>query len=314
VEQGDGASGHIFDIQGFSVHDGPGCRTLIFLAGCPLRCAWCANPEGQHCRPLLFYRRHLCACSSFPCIAACPLGAIEKTGDPPIMLHREHCRGCRDFACARECYREALTLSARLYTLDEVMAVIGRDSAYWGPGGGVTLGGGDPLSQGAFARNILCRCRERYIHTAIETSACFPFEEFLKTVTLADWLFIDVKHMESEAHREATGAGNVVILDNIRRLKRSGWPGRLVIRVPVVPGFNDSEEVIGAIARFVVSAGWGEMNLLPFHRMGESKYGQLGLTYKYAHVASPGEERMRSLQQAAETRGVTCYCGSRTPF
>jgi pyruvate formate lyase activating enzyme len=194
------------------------------------------------------------------------------------------------------------------------MAVIHRDSAYWGPGGGVTLGGGDPLAQPAFARNILRRCRDRYIHTAIETSACFPFEQFLETVTLADWLFIDVKHLSSDAHQEATGAGNEMILDNIRRLKESGWPGRLVIRVPVVPGFNDSPETIGAIARFAASAGWGEMNLLPFHRMGASKYGQLGLAYAYADVPPPGEELMRSLQQAAEAGGVTCYCGASTPF
>jgi pyruvate formate lyase activating enzyme len=308
--------GLIFDVQGFSVHDGPGCRTLIFFSGCPLRCTWCANPEGQQRMSLLLYRSSLCGCSDFSCIKGCPAGAIRKNPaqSPSLLIDRSRCRHCPSTPCVEHCFHEALRKSARLFGLDEIMALISRDRNYWGSGGGLTLGGGDPLMQPYFAQALLRECRKHFIHTALETSAHFPYEQFYETASLADWLFVDVKHGDSRMHMEWTGAGNELILDNISRLKSSAWKGRLIVRVPVVPGFNDREEVIRQISRTLCSCGVDEMNLLPFHRLGASKYEQLGMTYACAHLHAPPDEKMRSLKETACREGLSCYCGHETPF
>lgn len=308
--------GFIFDIQGHSVHDGPGGRTLLFMGGCSLRCEWCANPEGIVARPQLMYRDSRCSCRSLRCVSACPHGAIlpSQKGNPPVVINREHCASCKSYECVKNCYSEALSLCGRNYTVDALMKVVQRDRDYWGPEGGVTLGGGDPLFQMGFSSSLLQQCRAHFIHTAIETSACAPTESFLRFMADVDWAFIDIKHMDSARHRDKTGAGNEMILKNIRKLMASGWPGTLIIRTPVVPGYNDSTEHMSDMAAFLKSCRIGTVNLLPFHRLGESKYRQLGREYLFQDILTPPAEKMEELKEQFTRSHISCYIGYDTPF
>ncbi len=308
--------GLIFDIQGFSVHDGPGGRTLVFMSGCPLHCKWCANPEGQLLHRRLMYRPIQCHCSRFSCISCCPHGAIVKNEGsiPPLVFTRSLCERCESFNCTEGCYREALKVSGNWINISSLMQVLERDRKFWGSGGGVTFGGGEPLMQHHFVGEALRVCRDHQIHTALETSACCFFEILMEVMPHVDWAFMDLKHMDSLCHREATGIGNEEILRNISALASSGWKGRLIVRVPLITGFNDSEENLVATAEFLRSCGIGELNLLPFHRLGASKYEQLGLCYEYASLESPGPEHMKACSALIEQQGLRCYMGYETPF
>ncbi|MDQ7827139.1 MAG: glycyl-radical enzyme activating protein [Candidatus Eremiobacteraeota bacterium] len=308
--------GLIFDIQGHSVHDGPGCRTLIFMAGCPLRCEWCANPEGQYARPVLMYRPARCRRRPWSCVSACPREAItcRQNQEIPLSFNRALCDECRTYECITACFSEALVLSGAYYSLEKVMHIIRRDRDYWGEGGGITIGGGEPLKQPSFVTAVLESAGAAYIHTAIETSAMSPRETFHRVLAHAEWAFIDIKHMDPVKHREGTGADVEPILANISSLGNSSWSGRAVIRVPVIPGYNDTEENMRATGRFVRSAGLTEMNLLPFHRLGASKYTALGRACRYGSTESPADEHVDSLAKYIEDEGVTCYRGHDTPF
>ncbi|MGV8121582.1 MAG: glycyl-radical enzyme activating protein [Candidatus Xenobiia bacterium LiM19] len=310
----DTIEGLIFDIQGFSLHDGPGGRTLVFMSGCPLRCRWCANPEGQLLHRRLMYRSLHCRCSTFSCISCCPHGAIERGSSSPLVFDRALCERCETFSCVEGCYRDALKASGAWYTISSLMKELERDRRFWGAGGGVTFGGGDPVVQHRFVSEALKTCRSHYIHTALETSACCSFEILREVLLHVDWAFIDVKHMDSLRHCEATGLGNEEILRNISALASSGWKGRLIVRIPLITGFNDSEDNLAASAGFLRSCGIGEVNLLPFHRLGASKYEQLGLCYDYASLESPGSEHLKTCGALMEQQGLRCYLGYETPF
>jgi len=311
----DETRGLVFDIQGFSVHDGPGCRTLVFLSGCPLRCAWCSNPEGLLTKPRLLYRRSRCGCGVGRCAQACPRGAIGPAASGPgIEIARSRCAGCTDLACVRACYREALAVCGNWLTKDGLMRVLRRDRACWGQDGGVTLGGGDPLAQMGFSREILAACSAEGIHTAVETCAHAPTGEFLALMRHVRWAFIDLKHMDPARHVQGTGRDNCLILKNIRALLASGWPGTLMLRMPVIPGYNDDGENLARTAEFVKSAGLRELNALPFHRLGESKYGQLGAPWGLSGQASASAEVMAAVRQAFAAAGIECYVGHDTPF
>ena len=306
--------GLIFDIQGFSVHDGPGCRTLVFMSGCPLRCLWCANPEGMEKRERLLYRRSLCTCRSFRCRQACPSGAINAEPEGGVNIERELCKSCTDFACVKACFQEALALCGYWRSVEEVMQILRRDSCFWGEDGGVTLGGGDPLFQADFSQALLSACRSENMHTALETSACLAQDRFLSLMQYVDFAFIDIKHMDREKHISGTGVDNQAILDNISALGRSAWSGRLVIRFPLLPGYNDDWQNMCSTAEFVSGAGLTEIQVLPFHRLAESKYRQLGLKWDFSRLASPSLAQLLQVQEAFSRSGVRCYTGQDAPF
>jgi len=198
--------------------------------------------------------------------------------------------------------------------LQEVMRILERDRNYWGPKGGVTFSGGDPLSQPEFLLAALDACHENYIHTVIETSAHAEPRLVIDIAGRTDWLFVDLKHMDSDAHRRGTGVGNERILANLEALARLRNETRVVVRIPIVPGFNDSRENLRASARFLADLGLMEVNLLPFHRMAESKYIQLGLTYAYARTHPPTDAQMESHRALFSDAGLHCYVGAQTPF
>nr|WP_320132552.1 4-hydroxyphenylacetate decarboxylase activase [uncultured Holophaga sp.] len=311
------AQGHIFDIQSFSVHDGPGCRTSVFLTGCPLQCAWCANPESWILDRHLMVAENLCrsekGCRA--CRDACPAGSISFGGEGRLQVDRKTCLSCSSFACVSSCADGVLKQCVRDYSVDELVEVLRRDFNNWGPEGGVTFTGGDPLLQHAFLTEVLQRCQRLQIHTAIETSACVGRDIFLSVMPYVDFAFIDVKHMDSAQHRAGTGVPNELILSNIAALKASDWGGRLVLRQPVIGGYNDSEANARQVVAFMERLGLYEINLLKFHPLGKTKWAQLGKPYAYDDGrgdVAPGT--LEQLQQLYLEHNIACYLGEGTPF
>lgn len=308
----------IFDIQGFSVHDGPGSRTLVFFKGCPLQCYWCCNPESLSMHREIMYRRSKCdRCHGCIERKICPYDAISAaSADAYITIDRSKCLHCEDMPCVEGCYHDALAIAGQVYTLDELMRRIERDSRYWGDGGGVTVGGGEIAMQYQFVARFLQRLHEQGIHTAVESSSQGDWSHLAKIYENVDWAFNDIKHMDPEKHRAATGKSNRKILENIAHIAELAHQGKLrqVIRIPIIVGFNDDRENIVATAKFAESIGTTEINILPFHRLGESKYEQLDQVYQAREMTPPSDEHLREIASWINDAGLTCYIGSNTPF
>jgi len=308
--------GLIFDIQGHSVHDGPGTRTLIFLSGCPLGCTWCSNPEGQHLRQRLMFKGQFCKNCPRRCIEACPNDAVRPADNdgPLVAFDYELCETCASRECVRSCYMRALQVSGTWYTVQDVMRILNRDRSYWNSEGGVTLSGGEPLLQRDFVTALLRSCNESYISACVETTAHVSRETLSSVLPYLQWIFVDLKHMDTEQHRQGTGVGNELILSNVRWLAQSNWTGRMVVRMPVIPKFNDSVENAAATAAFMREIGLREINLLPFHRLGASKHEQLGLKYAYADQPATPPSVLGELAAVYGDMGVSCHIGTDTPF
>jgi pyruvate formate lyase activating enzyme len=263
------------------------------------------------------FRQEQCVHRAYRCASACARAAIQlgDGGSPYPQFDRAICRQCETKDCVAACLHQALKIAGRRYTVAELMAILTRDQGFWGAGGGVTFSGGEPLSQPDFLLAALKQCQASYIHTAVETSAQAEAGLLLALLPYTDWLLVDIKHMDPAAHRAETGAGNERILENIEALASAGWGGRLIVRVPIIPGYNDTVENLQATVAFVRDLALNEVNLLPFHRLAASKYAQLGLDYgRYAHLAPPGPETLRAHQHIFLAAGLACYVGSETPF
>jgi pyruvate formate lyase activating enzyme len=305
--------GIIFDIQGFSVHDGPGCRTVIFLKGCPLRCGWCSNPEGTQTRPEIMYYKSDCM-RDYVCINGCQHHAVSfKNKGDFISINRMICKKCTDIQCLRACHQNALRIAGYHITVEELMKKIQRDRQYWGTGGGITLSGGEPLFQSEFAIGILKQCYDSYIHTALETCGYISYKVYEYALSYIDWIFFDIKHMNSEIHQKGTGLPNELILENASRIAAQG-DYHMIIRMTIIPGFNDSSKNVAATAKFIKKIGLEEVNILPLHHLGTSKYEQLGKKYTYNEINSPGLEKMEEIKRIFEEYLIKCYVGSFTPF
>lgn len=297
--------GIIFDIQRYSIHDGPGIRTLVFMKGCPLRCKWCSNPESQKSRPEIRFIASKCVgeekCKA-PCIKACLPGAssLSQKGNP--KTDRELCQGCGK--CAEACLYGARQLSGWSTTIEELLAEVLKDELFYASsGGGVTVGGGEPIMQVEFTREFLKRCKEYPLATAIETCGYASWEHLQATLEFVDFVYFDIKHMDPVKHKSLTGVSNDLILRNARRLL-SANKAQVVVRVAIVPGCNDSEENIEATVRFVAKSGGKMIELLPYHRFGVSKYSQLDMEYELKEVQRPTEEHMRRLSKIVKSLGI----------
>lgn len=304
TEQFWNSKGMVFDIQRFSIHDGPGIRTIVFLKGCPLRCVWCSNPESQSVGAELLVLADKCkGCRR--CEEVCPLGAIRF--QPGFRLDRDVCEGCGQ--CAEVCPTGALQVSGRVQKVDEIIQVLKRDEVYYRrSGGGVTLSGGEPLMHPAFAADLLRTCKEIGWHTAMETSGFSGWSAFEKVLPWLDLVLLDIKHVDDEKHVRYIGQSNRMILENARRLGENGVP--VVIRVPVVPGCNDTPEEIRRIASFARSIpGVRELHLLPYHRLGEMKYRYLDAEYPLTGQRPPVNQVMEALRIAGAAEGLHCQIG-----
>ena len=307
------SSGLVFDIQAHSVHDGPGTRTTVFLNGCPLACAWCCNPEGLQRQPVMMHRDARCVRCGM-CIETCPEGAASRGPDGSICFDREVCNTCTSLACISTCYHEGMVSSGKAYTQDQLFSIFQRDRQFWGQRGGVTFSGGEPLMQRDFILPLIKRCKESRIHTCIETTGCVPSDYFMEVASLVDWIFVDIKHMDPVAHKSLTGVDNQLILKNIEALAASDANCFVVVRIPVIPDYNDSEKNMRATAQFVRRTGLEVINILPFHRLGESKYRQLGRAYEFGGRRSLERDELKGHAEWIRDEGLCCYIGWETPF
>lgn len=308
--------GYLFDIQSFSVHDGPGCRTTMFFSGCPLKCRWCANPESWNYKPHILFSLRMCQyqnnCTA--CQGTCKKDGLsfDREGRPSLCW--DICGSCTSFECAQACYRDALKVCSKKYGFDEIMNIIIRDSNQFRGSGGITFSGGEPLLQHAFVYSIAAECRRRGIHTAIETSAYAQPQQFRRIMSQIDFAFIDIKHMDRGKHFKQTGVYPDVIHRNIRELAASGWKGRLVLRIPMIGGFNNDSGNIHDVITFMRENGLVEINLLPFHRLGESKWDQLGESYAYSEGGDVADVQLEEWQELFLENDIACYTGSETLF
>lgn len=304
-------TGRIFNIQRYSIHDGAGIRTLVFLKGCPLRCLWCSNPESQKGTPELGFVMARCVgvetCGA-PCVTACPLAAIGLDAGGKAVLDRRVCDVCGK--CADVCGQDALKRVGREMTVDEVLCEIEKDRPFYRrSGGGVTIGGGEPLAQPRFTAELLEAAQEEYLHTAIETSGHAAWPHFERVLHAVDLVHFDLKHLDPVRHQALVGHTNELILENLGRVLAIKQAHEVVIRIPLIPGCNDSVENISASARYVARLGFTQVELIPYHRFGVAKYAQYGMAYPLERTATVADAAVREHSALVERWGLLDVSG-----
>ena len=274
----------VFSIMRFAIHDGPGIRTVVFFKGCPLSCWWCHNPESQSFLPDRLYFTERCR-HCLECAAICPEQAISEVDG--VVKTSDACTLCG--TCTTVCMAEARQIAGQRYTLNELIAEVEKDVVFFDEsGGGVTLSGGEPLSQPVFVTSFLAACRERGISTTLETCGFAQPAVFQPAARQADLVLFDLKFIDPEKHRKYTGASNDLILRNLEQLVADRCP--LTVRIPVIPGINDSPEEIGGFVEYLSRVRPPAIELLPYHRIGADKYRRLGWPYRLPDTPQPAAD------------------------
>jgi len=298
-------SGLIFNIQKYSLHDGPGIRTTVFLKGCPLHCPWCHNPEGMsRQRELVVLESRCIGCGQ--CRLACRYGATIP-GDGALPPRSEVCELCG--ACVEACPTQGRQIIGQEVSASQVLETVLQDQIFYEEsGGGVTFSGGEPLSQPEFLRSLLAACRGRGLHTAVDTCGLAHPDDMLAVAALTDLFLYDLKFMDDAKHRRYTGVSNALILENLQALGRAH--GRIWLRVPIIPGINDDQADLEAAARFAATVpGVRQVNLLPFHRTGLPKSRRLGQENGLVEVQPPSTEAMDCAVATFKQEGLTVKTG-----
>lgn len=298
-------TGIVFDIKKFSIHDGPGIRTTVFLKGCPLRCWWCHNPESQAAGVEMMVRASRCIRCGV-CLEACPQEAIGWNGAGPVT-DQTLCVRCGE--CAEVCFAEARETIGREMTTAEVMTEIERDLAFYDEsGGGVTFSGGEPLLQRDFLLELLKSCREKQIHTAVDTSGFATWDTLERLRAYVDLFLYDVKVMDESRHREFTGVSNQLILANLVALAKRGH--RLNLRVAIIPGLNDDDDNLCRTAKFAATLPHRpSVSILPYHHTAVDKYNRLHKAYALADIRPPSAERMAEIAGVFRNFGLAVKIG-----
>lgn len=286
-------SGIVFNIQRYSIHDGPGIRTTVFLKGCPMSCLWCQNPESQSSEPEIMINRNLCTVCG-RCVSECENGA-NSLSEECSVTDRTKCICCG--RCVEICPNEARKLSGTEMTVGEIVGVVLKDLKFYETsGGGVTLSGGEPTFQPEFALTILEACKKSGLHTAIETCGYTSWEVLERFLECTDLVLFDIKHMDNEAHKEGTGISNEKILENAAKVAKVK---AMRVRVPLIPDFNDSEQDVRKIAAFAATLpNEVEIDLLAYNPLGEGKYESLGRGI-VEHKEVQDEEYVENLREVA---------------
>ena len=293
----------VTEIERSAIHDGPGLRTVVFLQGCPLRCWWCCNPETQPAAPVLLHDLKRCVgCGA--CLPVCPNGALSLA-EGKARVDRTRCRGCG--GCVRACPTGANALSGRAMTPEAVLAEVLRDRAYYeATGGGLTLSGGEPLAQPA-AADLAALARAAGLSVYAETTACLPWAALERAAPFIDGFYVDYKHPDADALYRATGARLDTVRDNVRRLLAAG--ARVTLRTPVIPGFNDGQEVLRGCFAFARELGLKEYVLLPYHSLGSGKYKKLDRTPPLEGVPVMKAEELAGAAELGAEYGLTVQIG-----
>ena len=291
----------VFNIQRFSTEDGPGIRTTVFFKGCPLSCVWCHNPEGISPRPQLLWYAARCIAAR-DCLKACPEDALELTPEG-MKINRERCTVCG--LCEEACPAAALEQVGKPWTLEDLVAEVKKDEAFYrNSDGGVTLGGGEPMMQADFVAAFLKRCKEEGLATALDTSGCVAWKQYEKVIPFVDLLLLDLKQIDPERHRKMTGVKLEPILENASRLGKEKIP--IWVRTPIIPGHTDTRENIAGVARFIAEnmPNVERYDLLAFNNLCTGQYERLGIPFALKDAALMRAEDMGELGAAAEEAGA----------
>ena len=299
-------TGLISNIQRFSVHDGYGIRTIVFLAGCTLKCKWCQNPETISGKPELMFNRNNCiGCGQ--CVEHCPHNALSVDVEThQLVIDRDRCVSC--FACVDHCYHDALNASLTEMSVDEVFNEVMKDEVFYrNSGGGLTLSGGEPLYQLDFSVELARRIKEAGYHTALETAANVPYSSIQKILPYIDLFLYDIKAFSSDVHKSWMSVGNERIMENFGKIADEGK--EVIVRVPLIPRVNDGEEfrhIVDYVARFDTVK---ELHILPYHTLGESKYTQLEMQNHMLEHPEDNDDEVEACRVYAESRGLKVNVG-----
>ena len=297
--------GRIFSMQRYSIQDGPGIRTTVFVKGCPLRCAWCSNPESQNLHPEIMVRRQKCeGCGE--CAQACSPDAIHLV-EGLVTIDRARCDLCMD--CVEACPTGALEVTGQEITIEEAVDECCQDEPFYkNSDGGVTLSGGEPLYQPEFALHFLKACKDKSLSTALDTCGHAPWEVLEEILAYTDLVLFDVKHLDPEMHRKGTGVENDLILANLRKTIDSR-KARVWIRIPLIPGYNDSEEHARAVATAMAKMPVEKISLLAYHEWGKPKYDFLGKDYSFEGGVTEDPARLERIKEILESEGLFVTMG-----
>lgn len=295
--------GLVFNIQKFSIHDGPGIRTTVFMKGCSLQCKWCSNPESIKPYPeIMAFDIRCIGCGK--CMQTCPVGAISFS-EKGREIDWAKCTLCLE--CARVCPAKAIECIGTYVTVDDVLKKVEEDSIFYqNSGGGMTVSGGEALLQWEFIRELFKRCKDRGIHTALDTTGNIPWRKIEKVLQYVDLVLYDCKHMDTRKHKKGTGVGNELILENAEKVASRV---RTWLRIPLIPDYNDSEWNIRELAEFASRINVEKVSILPYNELGGSKYPKLGQAYQMEETTAPDDESLKKAKETIESRGLKAEIG-----